>query len=279
MLLSDLQNATGPAIALWPRGTTPLYDPQIPDQREPALFPYLLPDAPEAGCVIVLSGGGYSQTVAHEAEPIAQRFNELGLHAFVLDYRYFPYLYPCCLLDVKRAVRMVRFHGRAWGVNPERIAVCGFSAGGHLATVLLTHYDGGDPAAADPVQRVSCRPDAVLPCYTPSDYYAYRPARGIPNLLGPDATLEQIREMTARLNLLPDTPPVFIMHTAQDEKVPVGHAFALADALCARGFVCALHIYPFGRHGMGTGLRPGQENFQGQHWMQDAARFLAELGF
>ena len=182
-------------------------------------------------------------------------------------------------MDLKRAVRMVRFHGSAWGVNPRRIAVCGFSAGGHLATVLLTHYDEGDLDATDPVERMSCRPDALLPCYAPSDYYAYRPVRGIPNLLGPDATLEQIRDMTARLNLRPDTPPVFIMHTAEDEKVPVGHAFALADALCSRGVVCALHIYPFGRHGMGTGVLPGRENFQGKVWMEDAVRFLTELGF
>lgn len=279
MKVSDLQNATGPAITLWPKGTAPLYDPAIADQREPGIFPYILTDKPDAGCVLVCPGGGYTQTVAHEAEPIALRFNELGLHAFVLDYRYFPYLYPCCLMDVKRAVRMIRFHGKAWGVNPDKIAVCGFSAGGHLATVLLTHYDLGDASASDPVERVSCRPDAVIPCYAPSNYYAYKTVGNCQNLLGPNATIDQLREVTAQLNLKPDTPPVFIMHTAQDQKVPVEHAFALADALCARGFTCALHVYPFGLHGIGTGLRPERENYQGQSWTGDAVRFLTELGF
>ena len=276
---TTLTQATGRKIPLWPQGQTPLFEPSY-GQNEPALYPYLL-KGKSAGAVIICPGGAYVRKAAHEAEPVALRFNELGYHAFVLDYRVNPYLYPCCLLDVQRAVRMVRFHGANWGVKTDKIAVLGFSAGGHLATTTLTHFDYGDADSADPVQRVSCRPDAVLPCYAVMSMKEYAHAGSREYLLGdhPDPAL--LTQLSAHLNIREDTPPAFLFHTAQDQSVPVHNTLLFGRALCERGICCAVHVYPFGGHGMG--LCYGNDDrptlAQARHWSGDAGRFLKELGF
>ena len=149
-------------IPLWERA--PLFDESF-SQPAPSLTPYLLPGGGARGAVIVCPGGGYVVKADHEGAPIAERLNELGFHAFVLDYRVAPYRHPVPLLDVQRAIRLVRHRAQEFGVLPDKIAILGFSAGGHLVCTAATHYDAGDPAALDPIDRESCRPDLFVPCY------------------------------------------------------------------------------------------------------------------
>jgi len=292
VIMSDatLTHATGEKILLWESGKAPMFNPEY-GQNEPAIYPYLIPDK-KAGAVIICPGGAYVRKAAHEAEPVALRFNELGFHAFVIDYRVNPYLYPCCLMDIQRAVRKVRYLSESLNVKKDKIAVLGFSAGGHLATTTLTHFDYGNPDAEDPIERESCRPDAVLPCYAVMSLKEYAHVGSRQNLLGPDADpnnaqayfehLKLVKELSAHLNIRPDTPPAFLFHTAQDASVPVHNTLLLAQALCSKNIPCAVHIYPYGGHGMGLcyGNEPNRPTlYQARHWSEEAGKFLTELEF
>lgn len=274
MHLKTLTSYTHPAIPLWPKGESPLFDPAM-GKPEPTIWPYLLENNPDAGVIIVCPGGGYTTKVAHESEPIALHFNKLGFHCFILDYRVLPYRYPACLLDAKRAVRMVRFKAASLGIKAGKIAMMGFSAGGHLSLMTATHFDLGDEAAADPVERLSSRPDAAVLCYTPIR------TRRLAELAGENASPELVREFEIESYLGENTPPMFIMHTAPDEKVAVSNALDLAGMLTLRGIPCALHVYPCGPHGVALGARPeiGMVNRQALRWPDDCALFLREMGF
>ena len=162
-------------ISLWERA--PLFEESF-GQPAPSLTPYLLPGGGARGAVIVCPGGGYVVKADHEGAPIAERLNELGFHAFVLDYRVAPYRHPVPLLDVQRAIRLVRHRAQEFGVLPDKIAILGFSAGGHLVCTAATHYDAGDPAALDPIDRESCRPDLFVPCYAVASLTGPPPAPG-----------------------------------------------------------------------------------------------------
>lgn len=153
--------------------TLSLYD-NVPMDHGPAphLITRLAPPATATGsAVMICPGGGYAHlAMDHEGKQIAQWFNSLGIHAFILQYRLGTadgsgYKHPDMLNDAQRGMRMIRANAAAWGVDPNRIAVMGFSAGGHLASSLGTHFDAGDKNASDPVEKMSCRPDLMILCY------------------------------------------------------------------------------------------------------------------
>lgn len=150
-------------MLLWPQGA-PLSMGE-PAEAGPALHLFPAGGPEPAGAVIVCPGGGYGFRAEHEGAPVAEWLNSLGIHAFVLDYRVNPYRHPAPLLDAQRAIRLVRSQARAWNVRPDRVGILGFSAGGHLASTAGTRYDLGSPHAADPIDRESCRPDALVLCY------------------------------------------------------------------------------------------------------------------
>src|SRR5690606_3062296 len=149
------------AIPLWP-GEPP---GGSEDGFVPTLTPFLLEGDAPRGAGVVVPGGGYGTRAEHERTPIARRFNEAGFHTFRLDERVSPNRHPAPLMDAARAVRMVRALAEEWRVKPDKIAVLGFSAGGHLTASLAVFYDGGEPDADDPVAQASARPDAVVLCY------------------------------------------------------------------------------------------------------------------
>ena len=188
----------------------------------------------------------------HEGAPIARWLNGIGLAAFVLRYRVAPYRHPNPLTDARRAVRYVRHHAGQWGIDPGKIAVLGFSAGGHLTVSVGTHYDGGRPDAEDPVERESCRPDAIVPCYPVVTMKRPHTHEGsLHNLLGenPDPSLAD--SFSNETQVTPDTPPAFIWHTADDEAVPVENALLLAGAYSRNKVPYELHVYETGSHGLG----------------------------
>ena len=262
------------AIPLWPEGAPGAHDGSQPDNpradESPTLTPYLLDEA-ERPAVIVCPGGGYGNRAAHEGAPIAERMNAGGFHAFVLAYRVSPFRHPVPHGDALRAIRMVRARAGDWRVRPDAIAILGFSAGGHLAASAATINDGGDPAAADPIDRVSSRPDAAILCYPVISFGAWRHDGSRRNLLGPEVRQPELEQL-----LSPDrqvtraTPPTFLWHTAEDAGVPVENSLRFASACAKHGVPVELHVYPHGRHGIGLA-----EGMHAASWSQLCVDWLA----
>lgn len=229
-------------IKLWP-GEAP-YSEYSPEQRQPSLLPYPVEGA--RGAVVVCPGGGYAMKADHEGRDIAKMLNEAGVAAYVLDYRVAPCHFEAPLSDAKRAIRVVRHMGY------EKVAIMGFSAGGHLCCSAATLYDAGNPEAEDPIERLSSRPDGFIPCYAVASFVAFRHQGSVNNLLGDQAgNYKMLRRFSAELNVTGDTPPAFIWHTSPDSCVPVENSFNLAAALSHAGVSVEMHIFPVGEHGLG----------------------------
>ncbi len=229
------------------------------------------------GLVVVLPGGGYSHRAYHEGDPIAQRFNELGFHAVVVQYRVKPYTYPAGVNDVARAIRIIRANAEKWKVDPDKIAVCGFSAGGHLAGTSGLYYQDATHVEGDEADQFSARPDAMLLCYpviAATEEYSHKGSAN--NLLGVDAPLEARKKMDLHNAVTEDTPPAFIWHTVTDQVVPVQNALAFGNAMIANNRLCEMHIFPEGPHGRGLGFACHAL----AQWTSLAANFLSvSLGF
>jgi acetyl esterase/lipase len=226
------------------------------DPDVPTLTVYLPPAGKANGAaVVVCPGGGYGGLAAHEGKPIAEWLNTLGVTGFVLKYRLAPqYHHPAMMNDVNRAIRYVRAHAANWSLDPHRIGVLGFSAGGHLASTAATHYDKGDPNAADAVERVSSRPDLAVLVYaviTMTHPYTHDGSRQ--NLLGKDPDEALVNLMSNEKQVTPDTPPTFLLHTADDPVVPVENSLIFAMACHKAKVPVELHIFPHGPHGIGLG--------------------------
>jgi acetyl esterase/lipase len=260
-------------VKLW--DSAPVFNPAF-GQDEPTLTPYLL-GGEGHGCVIISPGGAYTMKALHEAEPMALAIKALGFSAFVLDYRVQPYRHPVPQMDAARAVRHVRCNAVKYGVNPDRIAVLGFSAGGHLAACTGVFWDRGDPEASDPVERVSSRPDAMVLCYPVIDMAGVLKHKGSAiNLLGDLAGNKALRRaVSPYLHVAADTCPAFLWHTADDDSVPVGNSIEMFEALRAHGVAAELHVFPKGSHGLG--LAEGDP--QVSQWMGLCGEFLNSLGF
>ncbi|NLN18965.1 MAG: alpha/beta hydrolase [Firmicutes bacterium] len=258
----------------------PLWTGQVPgalgneEEDRPSLISYLIPGDERRAAVVVCPGGGYARRAAHEGEPIARWLNSLGLHAFVLRYRVAPYRHPYPLMDAQRAMRLVRFKADEWKVNPELVGILGFSAGGHLASTVGTHFDRGTPSSSDPVMRHSCRPDFMILCYpviTFSETSAH--VGSIRNLLGPEPSDELCRHLSNELHVNADTPPTFLWHTANDSGVPVENSLLFAAALSRHGVPWEMHIFADGRHGLGL----AEEHPEVKAWPGLCARWLAKI--
>lgn len=238
---------------LWPGGAPGAVGSEAADS--PKITVYRAPSGIANGsAVVVCPGGGYRVVAAdHEGKQVAEWLNSLGVSAFVLQYRLGPrYQHPAPLQDVQRALRMVRSRASEWSLAPSRIGVLGFSAGGHLASSAATHFVEGDPTSADPVERVSSRPDfAVLayPVISLSTVATHRGSRR--NLLGEDPDPALVWKMSTELQVTPLTPPTFLFHTDDDSAVPVMNSILFFAALKRAGVPAELHVFAHGRHGVG----------------------------
>lgn len=238
---------------LWPAGAPGALGDGAVDR--PKITVYRLPaTAHGRAAVVVCPGGGYGRLAAdHEGKQVAEWLNSLGVSAFVLQYRLGPrYRHPAPLQDAQRAIRLVRERAAAWSIDPRRVGILGFSAGGHLASTAATRFNDGRPEAEDAVERQGSRPDfAILayPVISLADPLAHAGSRS--NLLGdtPDpalvAALSNERQVTAT------TPPTFLFHTADDGTVPVGNSLAFFEALRRASVPAELHVFTHGRHGVG----------------------------
>jgi acetyl esterase/lipase len=203
--------------------------------------------------IVICPGGGYGGLAAHEGKGYAKFLQMHGINAFVLKYRLGSagYRHPVMLGDAARALRTVRAHAVAWKIDPHKIGIMGSSAGGHLASTLLTHFDEGDATSKDPIERVSSRPDLGILCYAvismgPLTHHGSRK-----NLLGTDPSAELIEELSNELQVTAQTPPTFLWHTANDSAVKVENSLAFASAMSKAKVPFALHVFENGRHGLG----------------------------
>ena len=216
-----------------------------------------LPPADEAtgAGVVVCPGGGYGGlAMSYEGIDVGKWLNDNGVAAFVLKYRHkgSGYRHPAPLDDAQRAIRTVRARADEFRVDPKRIGILGFSAGGHLASSAGTHFDAGDPDAADPIDRASCRPDFLVLCYPVISFTSPHTHQGSKrNLLGDDPDQKLVEHMSSELQVTSDTPPTFLFHTNADRGVPPENSVLFYMALRNAGVPAELHIYEQGRHGVG----------------------------
>jgi acetyl esterase/lipase len=222
------------------------------DDFKPYLETFLIDTDQPLGAVLICPGGGYGQRAEHEGGAIAKAFNSKGLHAFVVQYRVAPHRHPAPLLDVSKAIRMIRSNAEKWRVKSDKIAVCGFSAGGHLACSHGVLYNLEELSIGDPLERISNRPNAMILCYAliTSDK-PFRHEGSFQNLLGDNFNEEFLQRMSPDKHVNPPTPPTFLWHTAEDPVVPVENALIFAQVLQKHKIPFERHVFPFGRHGLG----------------------------
>ena len=253
----------------------------VPPARSAELKVMLLPRVPEnrgdRPFVIVVPGGGYSYTSDREAEPVALRFLAEGFHAAVLRYSCAPSRWPAAALELAWSIRQARINAREWGVDPDRVYVIGFSAGGHLACTVSTLWDRA-PLAGGPV---SCRPDAQVLCYPVITMGQYTHAGSRDELTGGDPELAEALSLETRVTA--GTPPAFLWHTAEDASVPVENSMMYAAALRRAGVPFELHIFERGDHGLATADEetargPEQVVPDVQAWLPMAVCFLKRRG-
>jgi acetyl esterase/lipase len=275
LIVSDMDNGNGPRAQapralyvssdvdtahgdrefhlLWPDGAPGALGTGAADQPRVTVY-RAPPEGATGAAVIVCPGGGYARLASdHEGRQVGEWLNSFGVSAFVLQYRLGPrYRHPLPLLDAQRAIRLVRARASEWGVDPSRVGILGFSAGGHLASTAATHFDDGRPDAIDPVERQGSRPDfAVLayPVVSLFDPPAHASSRR--NLLGepPDPALVEL--LSNERQVTPRTPPTFLFHTADDASVRAQNSVSFFEALRKAGVAAELHVFAHGKHGVG----------------------------
>ncbi len=265
-------------LPLWPgpaplaRGTGPADVPQL-------IF-YPAKDSGLRPAIVIFPGGGYGfLSLDFEGAHIARWFQERGLAAFIVKYRVpkLGYRYPAPYLDARRALRLVRSEASRWRLDPRQIGVIGFSAGGHLAGLLATAANSANAAAADPVDRVSDRPDFVIlayPVVTMLSMGRYSHSRL--NLLGPHPDPNLEAELSIDRRVTPAMPPTLLLYSEDDPIVPAGpNAVALAAALAQNHVPHQVIAYPHGGHGWGLGHQPERGP---AHWLDQVEAWLKTRG-
>lgn len=249
MIASTAAQTPAPVL-LWPDGAPGAIGTAEIDK--PKITVYLPKERATHTGVIILPGGGYSHlALDHEGKQVAQWLNNLGVAAFVVEYRFAPYHHPIELDDAKRAMRYVRSHSTEFNIASDRIGIWGFSAGGHLASTVGTHFDAGNPAAADPIERVSCRPDFMILAYPVIAPLGRAAQSSFVNLLGPDADAALVRELSNDLQVTAQTPPTFLVAASDDPAVSPENSVNFYLALLKAGVPAEMHIYQNGGHGFG----------------------------
>ena len=235
-------------ILLWPGGAPGALGTTAKDI--PTLTPYLPPRA-NGAAMLLIPGGSYSGIYEGQAEPFALWLNEQGITVFVLRYRLGSagYRYPAQLQDAVEAMRQVRGSAAQWKIDPKRVGVMGFSAGGHLVSTLIDRPEDGEIAGRD--STISPRPDLAILCYPVISMITQPHATSRKMLVGdrPDEAL--LRQASSEFQVKPGLPPCFLWHTMEDKLVPVEHARLYAAALHQHGIPHELHLYQHGDHGTG----------------------------
>lgn len=242
---------------LWPEGAPGAKGED--DKDIPAVLVYLPPaDKANGAAVVICPGGGYGAlAMDHEGHQIARWLNSHGVAGIILKYRLGPkYNHPTQLHDAQRGLRHARAHAKEWNIDPNRVGILGFSAGGHLASTAGTHFDRGQTDAKDPIDRLSARPDFMVllyPVITFDGPFAHVGSRN--NLLGKNPAPDLVENLCNDRQVTKDTPPTFLVHTTEDSGVPPENSVLFYLALARHKVPAEMHIYEKGRHGLGLGPR------------------------
>lgn len=239
---------------LWPDGTPGALGDAPADK--PTLTAFLLPEGQRTGAaVVVCPGGGYhGHAMGYEGYEVAQWLNRSGIVAFVLRYRVAPYRHPAPLQDAQRALRIVRSRAAEYGIDANRIGILGFSAGGHLTASSGAHIAPANPQAADPVERVTSRPDFLIliyPVITMRDPFTHKGSRQ--NLLGEEPEPALVAALSIEEQITADSPPAFLVSSTADTAVPAENSVNYYLACRKAGVPAELHVYRNGQHGFGMG--------------------------
>jgi acetyl esterase/lipase len=241
-------------IRLWP-GDAP--GAQGSDDKDiPTLTMYAANGKSSGVGVIVCPGGSYTGlAMNHEGRQVANFLNSVGITAFVLKYRLGPkYHHPVEIGDAQRAIRIVRSRAAEFHVDADKVGVLGFSAGGHLASSVGTHFDSGKSDAADPIDKVGSRPDFLVLGYPVISFTTpYTHKGSLKNLLGDNPDPELVKSLSSELQVTAQTPPTFLFSTSGDTAVPSENSVMFYLALHKAGVPAELHIFEKGPHGVGLG--------------------------
>lgn len=255
-------------IALWHKPDSPYLEACIPEKR-----------ASDAA-VILFPGGGYHIRVSHEA--YSEWFAQRGIAAFVCEYRVFPNQFPLPLLDARRAVRFLRHNAEKYQINPQKIVVLGSSAGAHLAALVSTYLESIPGENEDEIDTQNPIPNGQILCYPVIHLVSRRLGANIgsaQNLLG-NHVLELGEALTPAYLVREDTPPCFLWHTSEDDVVPVTNSLDYARALHEKGIPVELHVFPYGRHGLGLADdATDKAALHAAQWKPLMLRWLAMQGF
>jgi acetyl esterase/lipase len=292
LLITDRTSGQEPrTFPLWPGDAPEALGSDPGDARHasdiPTITVYLPPKERTSGASIVICpGGGYGALATiHEGKEVAEWLNSLGVAGVVLKYRLAPkYKHPVPLNDARRAIRMVRAKSKEWGLDPDRVGVLGFSAGGHLASTLATHFRETPSTASDPIDSFHERPDVAILIYPVVSFTAdYTHKGSVRNLLGTDPTQEQLTELSNELQVTEKTPPTFLAHTLADRGVPMENSVAFAQALRKHKVPFELHVFEKGQHGLGLGKGSKEYNIAREPsfeaWPSLCATWLKSRGF
>lgn len=237
------------------------------------------PAKPNGAAFVICPGGGYGGLVTGaEGHGIAAWLNNHGITGVVLEYRLPKGNSAVPLLDAQRAIRTVRSRASEWGIDPKRVGIIGFSAGGHLASTAGTHFDAGKPEATDPVERVSSRPDFMVLIYPVITMGEKGHSGSRMNLLGKDATPELIERFSNEKQTTRETPPAFLAHAVDDKVVPIEHSRMFYEALKMSGVPAKLLELPSGGHGLNGYKGPNWDAWQSQSlgWLAEQKLIPAE---
>lgn len=248
------------------------------------LEPILVAPERKRPAVIICPGGGYGHLSDREGEPVAMQFLSMGIHAFVLNYSLAPDEFPYSFMELASAVSLVRSHASDWFIDPDKIVVCGFSAGGHLACSLGAFWNQEFLYKALEVTAEDIRPNGMILGYPVITSGAFSHQGSFLNLLGTSAGDETMRRLVSlELQVGSHTPKTFLWHTSTDDAVPVKNSYLLADALTEHGVSVEMHIYPAGCHGLSLATREvsGDDGRyivpQCQSWISLAKTWLEQL--
>ncbi|MFN5273200.1 MAG: alpha/beta hydrolase [Planctomycetota bacterium] len=262
-------------VPLWPEGAPGALGNEPKDV--PTLTVRKVESSNPTGALIICPGGGYGGlAMDHEGKQIVQWANSIGLTAVLCDYRHRGkgYGHPAPSQDALRAVRLVRAKASEWNIDPNKIGIMGFSAGGHLVSTVITQFDPGSKESTDTVARESSRPDFAILCYPVISMGSSFTHRGSEvNLLGEKASKETLEQFASERHVRSDTPPTFLMHTVEDKPVPLENSLVFYQAMVAKQVPGELHVYQKGPHGVGLARNiPGTSD-----WPLACQRWLKQL--
>ena len=266
---------------LWPDG------PPDAGGKEEGDLPRLIitqvaSEVPTAAVVILPGGGYHGHAMEHEGYQFADWFAAIGIQTAICTYRLRGkgndgkgYGHPSPMQDAQRAIQTLRARAKELNIDPERVGVIGFSAGGHLCSTVSTHFLNAKSTGEDPVARVSSRPDFSILCYPVIAFGKHYTHRGSQqNLIGPKPDPKLIEELSNERQVTNETPPTFIFHTAEDTVVPVENSLQYYLALQRNSVPSELHVFPKGRHGVGLARQlPGASQ-----WPELCRQWLSRIG-